>query len=455
MILDSHSVEEFNKVRPDKNSAVLCHAPFKSIFFGMSGKLYACCFNRIYILGTYPEQTIREIWFGEKTNALRKAIRQHDLSLGCYTCGYMLAAKNYEGVAIKNFDYTRWDEAGYPTKMDFELSNICNLECIMCRGEHSSSIRQNREKRPPIPPKYDSEFIRQLEEFIPHLQTSHFLGGEPFLIPIYLDLWEKMLELNPTIEISVQTNATVVNERISRILEAMPFSISVSIDSIDKNIYEQIRVNARFERVMENTRFFRNYCQRKGKKMTISYCPMVMNWHELPEVVEFCNDLNVDVFFNTVMLPVKYSLSSLSQAEMENIISFLEKKHLPEETEVQKQNKKSFESVINQIRYWRQQASRKEKIFNGHRTITGTQEFLKMLRDYIDGTFPGSPEKQAMYADIEDKINFMFRRAEQEGILNEFRDYVFTSDPVLVCDFLPKSGKEHFYNIIKIHAGLQ
>ena len=455
MILEQTYIEDFKRARPATGSPVLCHAPFKSIYFAMGGKLFTCCFNKVYHLGIYPEKSIKEIWFGDKADKFREALKRDDLSFGCQGCGHLLAGKNFEGVPIKNFDYFDWDEQGYPTKMDFELSNTCNLECIMCRGELSSSIRQNREKKPLIPSPYDDEFIRQLDEFIPHLQNSHFLGGEPFLIPQYLDIWERMIELNPNISISVQTNGTVLNERIMRILEKMPFSISVSIDSIEKNLYEQIRVNAKFDRVIENIKFFKQDCERKGKMLTISYCPMPQNWHELPGVVEFCNDLNVEVFFNTVTLPVKCALNYLPASELEKIASFLEDSSLAENTEVEKFNKKSLAGVKNQVKYWHQQAVHNEQVLSGNGKVKGLNNFFLKVKKYIASVEgKNDSEKEMMYKDIEDKIGYMLQCADDEGNLKESEEFICTLEPPIVCDFVPTADKEVLYSLLKSYMGL-
>lgn len=455
MTTDQAIIDDFRKVRPDRGSAVLCHAPFKSIYFGMGGKLFTCCFNKVYHLGIYPQQSIKEIWFSKRADAFREAIKNNDLSWGCSGCGHLLAGKNYEGVPIKNFDYWGWDSGGYPTKMDFELSNICNLECVMCRGELSSSIRQNREKKPPILSPYDSEFIRQLDEFIPHLQNSHFLGGEPFLIPQYLDIWERMIELNPRISISVQTNGTVMNERIRSILDRLPLSISVSIDSIEKDLYEKIRVNAKFERVMENIRFFKQYCDSKGKKFTISYCPMPQNWHELPRVVEFCNDLNADVFFNTVTLPVKCSLNYLPAAELEKIVAFLDGYSLPEGTEVEKFNRKSLEGFKNQVKYWHQQALQNERLLSGNGKANSPGEFFEKVKKYI-GSLEGKTEseKEMMCSEIENKMEYVLQCAADENILKTTEEFICALEPGIVCDFVPTSDREVLYSLLKSYMGV-
>lgn len=453
-MLTQAAIESFAKTRPSGAEKMLCHAPFKSIYFGMGGKLFACCINRIHTLGIYPQQSIKDIWFGASADELRAAMKANDLSKGCQVCGHLLSAGNFEGIAIKNFDFVGWNAAGYPTKMDFELDNTCNLECVMCRGELSSSIRQNREKKPPFHSPYDAEFVRQLEEFIPHLEQSHFLGGEPFLIPIYFSLWEKMLELNPRIQISTQTNATVMNERVKRILDALPVSISVSIDSIEKHTYEAIRINAKFERVMENIRTFREYCARKGTRLTISYCPMAQNWRELPRVVEFCNSLDAEVFFNTVTLPVHSSLIYFSSQQLAEVAAYLSHHQLPASTPTERFNKKAFEGVVLQINYWQRLAGEREKTLNGKR-VRSVLELNAAVRDYVLNTLPGNAaEKNAIALDIEDKLEYVLRCAEEEGVLEQAQEFLCTIDPVLICDFFPTNEKEHLYTLLKTHASL-
>jgi MoaA/NifB/PqqE/SkfB family radical SAM enzyme len=80
----------------------------------------------------------------------------------------------------------------YPRVMEFELSNECNLECVMCNGYFSSSIRKNREKLPASVSPYNDQFVDELDQFIPHLTDAKFLGGEPFMIDIYLKIWERI-----------------------------------------------------------------------------------------------------------------------------------------------------------------------------------------------------------------------------------------------------------------------
>ncbi len=347
-------VKEYNNSRPKGPQKVACYAPFKSIYFGHHGRLSVCCYTRQYTLGTYPEQSIKDIWFGENANKLRDALTKYDFSNGCDGCLMQLAASNFDATKAQQYDLQKLNRNKYPSVMEFELENLCNLECIMCNGDFSSLIRANREKREPLDIPYDAAFIEQLKEFIPHLEEVKFYGGEPFLIEIYYKIWELIMEVNPNVRISVQTNATILNNRVKNILNKTNFHINISLDSLNKETYESIRINGKFERVIENIKWFIDYCHEKETFIGISACAMRNNWEELPEMVKFCNEKSVQVYFHTVFYPLELSIRDL---ELENL-NLIRKTYneiisdLPEISSLEKKNKKHLGDVINQINDW-------------------------------------------------------------------------------------------------------
>src|SRR5690606_7989241 len=139
-------------------------------------------YNRDVLLGTYPENTIDEIWNGKNAQLLREYMQHNDLSFGCQHCKYFFDKGKFSNLKPLVFDkYSDIKNIHFPQVMEFEMSNVCNYECQMCSGEVSSLIRKNRDNLPPIDVPYDSEFVKQLDPYIPHLKEAKFFGGEPFL----------------------------------------------------------------------------------------------------------------------------------------------------------------------------------------------------------------------------------------------------------------------------------
>lgn len=344
MILSSSTIERYNTGRRCADKSVVCHAPAVNLNFDQYGNARACCYNYTHVLGVWPQKTIKEIWQGHEIKDLRAYILDNNLGGGCMECGKMMESGNNAGVRAHFFDefarsplskkvqgvkHSLMGGMVYPKVMEFELTNECNLECIMCNGMFSSSIRKNREKLSPIVSPYTDAFVEELEEFIPYLTDAKFLGGEPFMIEIYLKIWERIVRLNPSIRVHITTNGTFLNARIKKLLEGLKAGIIVSIDSVVPETYRTIRVGGNYDKVMENLEYFREYTKRKRTFLSIAACPMTNNWREMPALLDFCLDKNIALHMNAVFSPSELSIHDQSPEYLAEVISHLENHPVP------------------------------------------------------------------------------------------------------------------------------
>jgi MoaA/NifB/PqqE/SkfB family radical SAM enzyme len=450
--LSSADVQAYNAQRGRRDRKRLCHAPSNGMYFGFRGTMTSCCANRTQVLGVYPEQSIREAWFGKKAKALRKAIKNNDFSKGCMACHSMIEAKNYTNLPAKNFDQIGRNWRRYPTKMDFELSNICNLECVMCRGELSSSIRKNRDQLPAIPSPYDDAFVEQLIPFLPYLKSSQFLGGEPFLIQEYINIWELMAELNPRVAISVQTNATVMTPRVRKVLQQLKCSIAVSLDSLEKDTYAAIRVNGDLDRALDNIHYFKKYCDDVQTELTISFCPMTMNWHELPNFVYFCNRLGIKAFFNTVLFPKQYSLTSLQHQELVTILQELPSAdRLPKNSPVAQYNRIAYAGVLEQINQWASasaQRAQTKKVLT-EEVLFSRREYFLALKEYCETSTDISVDRQQLYEEVREKMDFIITESTRHNTEQNIMKQLHTIDFKTITQYVPGSEPNDLYQRFK------
>jgi MoaA/NifB/PqqE/SkfB family radical SAM enzyme len=347
----------YNETRSAKDQSSFCYAPSINMYFSQDGHVKLCCPNMEYSIGKYPDQSIAEIWHSEAAKKIRQDMREYRLYEGCNICKADVDMGAYQEVRARHFDSLP-THAQYPTMMEFLLTNTCNLECVMCKGEFSSLIRQNREKLPPIPNVYDDNFIEQLKDFIPHLREARFSGsGEAFLIDANYKIWDMILELNPQCLIMVQTNGMVLNSRIKDLLSRGNFQIGVSLDSLRKEVFEAIRPHAKFERVMENIQYFNTYAKSKKIKFSIALCVMRQNWRELPDYVRFANSFDATVTFHKVCHPMEFSLQTLSKKELQEIVSYLSAATIDADTQLGKQNVRHFKYILDSVRAWEKEAT--------------------------------------------------------------------------------------------------
>lgn len=366
----------YNEQRECADKRSLCHAPSYGLHLSSNGLVAACSLTRFDSLGSYPQESLAQIWWGSRAKAMREAMRGDAFPAACNVCDGDLRAGQYRQMRAHAYDrfarppgpkrmqqwlnaVTQGHAGEYPREMSFELSNTCNLECVMCLGLLSSSIRKNRDKLPPLPQCYGPELLPQLRAFIPHLQEASFYGGEPFLIDLYLDIWELFAELNPGCTIYITTNGTVLNNRIKAVLERLPnVQLVVSLDGITAQTFEGIRINARFSRVMENLQHFKQVCQKHGRRLVISPTYMRANWHEYPQLLDFANREDLVFRANVLRTPTELSLAYAGRALLEQVH---DRWHSHEAApaaspELAQTNRQAFDVATAQIAEWLQES---------------------------------------------------------------------------------------------------
>jgi MoaA/NifB/PqqE/SkfB family radical SAM enzyme len=303
-----------------------CYAPYSSMYFTTLGEVRVCCHNRKFSIGNVMTDSLDDIWNGDKLKILREALRGYDLGCGCDYCEWRIAGGNFASNAMIKWDCLPLSSSvpDWPTLMEFSIGNTCNLECIMCDGDFSSAIRAHREQRPPMPRVYTDDFFDDLRKYLPHLKKARFLGGEPFLQQDCYRIWDMLVEDDIPLPCHVTTNGTQFHARMEPYLEALPFSIFISMDGFRKETIEKVRVNVRYEDLMENVARFRDYVRRRNTYFGLTYCFMRPNWSELADFCLFGDELDCSVFVNIVRRPSELSLHSMPLSDLQQIIEALE-----------------------------------------------------------------------------------------------------------------------------------
>lgn len=303
-----------------------CYAPFVSMYFHTNGDVVACCKSAHHRLGNVARQRLRDIWNGERMAAMREALRDDRFGDACRFCAWQVQG-HQEHVHAKIYDPLPVTDGGelWPRRLDFTMSNTCNLACVMCYGVLSSTIRAHRDRLPPLPRVYGDGFFDDLRPFLDRLQHTTFMGGEPFLAAENFRVWDMMIEQRVTPRVHVITNGTQWNPRIERVLEALPMEVSVSIDGTTPATVEAVRVNAKFATVMANTARFHEYTRRRGTRMSLMFCLMRQNWREFGAYLRLADGMDVDVDLNVVVDPVDCSLHTLPASALAEVVTALER----------------------------------------------------------------------------------------------------------------------------------
>lgn len=307
--------------------SVACNAPFSSMYLDQHGFVRACCMNDYQLLGNVTATSLRDIWLGEPADELRRAMEAHDLTVGCEFCKWQVDEGRSDLAFSKWFsEYPVTDpEPAWPQQLELSISNNCNLQCIMCNGEWSSSIRSHREHRPPLPKVYDGAFFEDLREFIPHLRRIKFLGGEPFLASETLRVMDLLVEMEANVRCHVTTNGTQWSPRVERIMDMLPIDVAVSLDASSKETYERIRIGSDWDEVQTNLDRFQERARRRNTDVTVTFCLMAVNWRDFAGFCEMADARGIGCAVNTVTEPAHLSLYRLPTDEFEVMLAELER----------------------------------------------------------------------------------------------------------------------------------
>ena len=174
--------------------------------------------------------------------------------------------------------------ASCPIYIQIEPTLYCNLECKMCVNPLN-----NRERR-----HMQLKEFKTILEYIPSVSKISLVGaGEPLLNPDLFDMID--YAKSKGIMIGFATNGTLLNDNVCKgIIESKTDWVNISLDSADKDTYENIRKRASLEALLDNIRSFSAMkADTQIPEISLWFVIMKDNITGLPEVIKLASDLGV------------------------------------------------------------------------------------------------------------------------------------------------------------------
>jgi sulfatase maturation enzyme AslB (radical SAM superfamily) len=136
----------------------------------------------------------------------------------------------------------------HPVWYDLRISNNCNLSCIMCGPQYSSTWAK-------MTGKETAHLLYEPDIAIsPDTYKIQLAGGEPFMIKRFVHLLEKIN--NTDCEIVVNTNATIITKPLLNQLKRFRnVWLVVSIDGYGK-LNDHIRRGSNWNTIIKNVQHF-------------------------------------------------------------------------------------------------------------------------------------------------------------------------------------------------------
>lgn len=347
--LDRKFMLKYNSQREKGPKKLFCYNPFVTLRLDTLGNAIACCRSEHYVLGKFPDKSLKEIWLGESYVELRKSMKNNILPKACEFCKSQIQSDRLSDLpTIHADDFSSTKAIEYPKILELATSYNCNFACIMCNEKTSSTFNDNSLNKIERNNVYGDIFIEQIKEFLPHLKKIIFLGGEPFLNKDYYKIWDLIIENSYNIKLQLITNGSIFNEKIKDYLEKLQFDICISLDSLNKETFEGIRINSNFDEVFANIEKFKAL---SNGNFSISTVAMDKNWRELPAIVKFCNKINARIHIAQLNNPIQFAIWAKNPDYIKNIIDCYEKKkiELNNSSDIEKYNYKIFSQWNNYL----------------------------------------------------------------------------------------------------------
>lgn len=167
-----------------------------------------------------------------------------------------------------------------PKSINIELTNLCNLKCITCSHKYSSY---------PVGSMEPAKAKALIDSCAPQVRYICLtVLGETYLYPYLADIVDYINNLDPTIEVSIATNATLPNTvpLTMRILDGIEH-LMISMDGA-ATTYGRVR-NADFGVFLKNLEGIAEGARGRGKDVHLNFVVLEENYRELPEVVRLAH----------------------------------------------------------------------------------------------------------------------------------------------------------------------
>jgi len=232
-----------------------------SLMINPRGEVSACCRQQPGVLGNIYENTLEEIFNGDRIKRFRRQEIEGTLHCvkGCNLTQRPQVPEHVDG------DY----HTGLANLL-IEFGEFCNVRCVMCVQDHDSRVELDAEK-----------LIQNIE--IPKSCGRVWLyGGEPLVLKSAKRFFDHCAASGT--KASFITNGTAITEQMAAKIALHCKIVGFSLNAATKEIHETVNVGSQFDRVLRNVRRVIDAKQElNGQVAIMGHMTIVkQNLHEIP-----------------------------------------------------------------------------------------------------------------------------------------------------------------------------
>lgn len=331
-----------NKTSPTNT---FCISPWTEVHVDQEGRIGFCCVHKGFV-GHIKDVKFSDTFNGPDYKLARQQTLNNIWPSGCQLCEkseqYADSSMRYNNwIQYKsdlnnNVDFTNLEQQIKKFKVDF--SNACNLRCTMCSPHRSTgwykdikviedNLTQEEVSQVVFNPKNREyglpiSFIDDNLDVILKTELIDVSGGEPFYMPQFKYLVDKLIEHNYKGKLKIITNLTLVDKAYFEKIKTLNSTLVVSMDGVN-NLYEYIRPSIPFGKYKGTDIQDRIKDYNQHLTVSIAYTPQLMNVYNISDYITwletFVPKQDIGFNFNSPLTGPKYlSISVHPDIEYKN-----------------------------------------------------------------------------------------------------------------------------------------
>jgi radical SAM protein with 4Fe4S-binding SPASM domain len=283
------------------NHNSVCPLPWNGIYLEPDGRIKNCAISR-QTLGNINQEPIEHIINNEINQSIRKDMldnKRHHRCNACYQVEDNALSKNnnesnrswYKKVAVRNtkLDIFNTTDKFEPIVLDLRWRNTCNYACVYC-GSDLSSTWESLIKSKPV--EIDENLLDKSKKYIfdrlESVKHVYLAGGEPLLMKDNVELLDRLITVNPDVEIRVNSNISNLNGPVfARLKKFKNVKWTISVDS-SHEVFEYMRWPGNWNTFVKNLLIIKELA---GDQINFNMVWCALNSTEILNTVDTLIDL--------------------------------------------------------------------------------------------------------------------------------------------------------------------
>jgi len=341
-----------------------CPIPWTGFMYNSDGTVQNCIRNREPI-GNLKNNTLKEIL--DANIEIKQNMLDNKPGHGCQGC-YQLeqGKKSFDIVSDRIFYLKELRDIPLETydnidnfdlhKIDIRWSNSCNFGCVYCGPEYSSKwVAELKLEKQHVP----EERVEELKQYVfanaHKLKHVYLAGGEPLLMKENEELLKLLLEVNPNVNLRVNTNLSKTGTPVfDLICQFKNVHWTISVESMEDE-FEYIRHGGKWQDFLDNL----NIIKELNHKVSFNMLWFPLNYMSIFNCIDFLKNLgyhNNSFIINPITDPYHHDIRHLNNITINELIKILETRIL------EKPGYLLEDSYQNMLKYIQQSFKRNPKM---------------------------------------------------------------------------------------------